>query len=237
MSVLRVMLPAPATQLDDRLDALGAVRLRLELPLGRLSWLDEEGAVVAHARCVPLYAWSSQRQQLHPARALPALGAQTPDEDRDEPTVRQDVDRDAAMDFAQRRARALRLTAAVPVATPSGRHLFVGIEPLCLGAPDDGARDEVDQAAQLVHWAAEVLALLVRSLADGELEAARSALLAFQDALTTAITAVYHLPVAEDLATLRSHVEAWSAQLNGDQLAVAIRVRREQLRWAPAAAD
>jgi hypothetical protein len=233
MSVLRVVMPTQATSLDDRLDQLGASRVRLELPLGRILWLDESGAVVAHARCLPLYAWSPSRRVLHPSRALPSLGAATPDGDRDEPTVRRDVDAAAALRFAERRARALRLSQAVAVATPGDRHLFVGVDSLCVGAPFEApeAGDESEQSEQLLAWARAVLELLVRSLADGEPEAARSALGAFHDALTTAIDAVHHLPVAEELAALRSNVAGWQGQLDLDQLAVAIRARREQLRW------
>jgi hypothetical protein len=233
MSVLRVIMPSQASSLDDRLDQLGATRVRLELPLGRILWLDDSGTVVAHARCLPLYAWSPSRRVLHPSRALPSLGATPPDGDRDEPTVRRDVDGASAMDFAQRRARELRLSSAVPVATPGDRHLFVGVDSLCVGAPfgapDSG--DEDDQAEQLLAWAREVLGLLVRSLADGEPDTARSALGAFHDALTAAIDAVRHQPVAVELATLRSNVAGWQGQLDLDQLAVAIRARREELRW------
>lgn len=233
--MLRVMMPTTATHLDERLDALGAERVRLELPHGRVCWLDGHGAVVAHAHCVPLYAWSPSSRHLHPARALPGLAPNRLDADRDEPTLREAVGAAAAADFARDRARALRLSEAIAVDTETGRRLFLGVAPLCLGAPEDAALDEADQADQLVSWARSVLSMLVQVLADDEPERARAALHAFYEALDTAILAVYHLPVAEDLAGLRSNLRGWLVQLSLDPIAVAIRIRREELRWTPAA--
>lgn len=235
VSVLRLVVPTNDSSIESTLDRVGATRVRVELPYSRAVWSNSEDEAVAHARCVSLLSYCPVSRRAQSPVDLPGV-----DGPQALPSVTlkdchfDDINEDDAATEAGRLARQRRVGKALAIRTASGRVLFVAIESLCIGPPPAAEDDPIEQASLLVAWARDVLGLLVRVLGDGDRAEADRALVAFDDALVGAMSAVRMLPVARDLAGLRSEVVGWRMQILQDQLAVAIRVRREQLRWTEA---
>jgi hypothetical protein len=122
--------PLSFEDIQARFVALGITDFSAALPEGRIQWLNRDGAVVAHGRCVAVLSYAGANQSIAWAEALPHFKeAHVPCVERPEglPEYQLNITEAMAEQLASRVARNAGAVFLYPAKTGQGGILYLGI--------------------------------------------------------------------------------------------------------------
>jgi hypothetical protein len=204
-------------QVEQLFTTLGIKNFGAALPEGRIHWTNEDGAVVAHARCQAVLSYAPTNSSLmwcagmaHFEKAgVPCLPA--PD---DGPAYEEGVDEDTALELA---TQAAQLTGAQFLyAAPSGggSKLFLAIRDFHPGAPEEDASTVARRVAAARAWALARLQGMAGLIGEQRTDEAATLLAAFEGEVgQQAEFVVNGTPLAARLSGLGAQAALWSEQV------------------------
>lgn len=204
-------------QVEQLFSTLGVKNFGAALPEGRIHWTNEEGAVVAHARCqaVLSYAaangsimWCSAMEHFEKA-GVPCLPA--PD---DAPAYEEDIDEDTALELATQTAQLTGAQFLYAAPSGGGSKLFLAIRDFHPGAPEEDASTVARRVAAAKAWATARLQNLATMIGEGRTDEAARLLGSFDGELRQQAEFVVNgTPLAGRLSGLSGQAAVWSEQV------------------------
>lgn len=203
---------------------LGIRTFDAALPEGRITWLDEHRAPVAHGRCAAVLSWAASNQSLCWAEALPhfkSAGVPTVARPEGMPEYQEGVPGRFAENLAARAAQDTAAEFLYEAKTGGGGVLYLAISGFTPGAPEGDLGAPATRVAATRAWASIKLRQVGNHVASGASDSPALLRTFAAEAIQQAQYTVQGTPLAEELLQLAAQAEGWAAALPEDSAAVA----------------
>jgi|GEM_PF-2915786 len=214
-------MPEPLTfdQVAELFESLGVKSFGAALPEGRIHWTNEDGKIVAHARCRAILSYAATNASIMWAEKIPSFEQAgvpclpAPDEEG----YQEGVDENEAQDLASQAAQLANAQFLYAAPTGGGGKLFLAIREFTAGTPEADPEDDARRLAATTAWVQERLTQLSALLAGDRADEAPGLLKAFADqAKQQATFVVPGSELASRLTGLSVQATTWATALSMD---------------------
>ena len=214
-------MPEPLTfdQVAELFESLGVKSFGAALPEGRIHWTDDDGKIVAHARCQAILSFASTNASVMWAEKIPSFAEAgvpclpAPDDQG----YQEGLDEAEAQELAGQAAQLTNAQFLYAAPTGGGGKLFLAIRDFTAGTPDADPADELRRLAATTAWVQERLRQLSSLLPTDRAEEAPGLLKSFADQCKQQATFVVPgSELASRLTGLSVQATTWSTALSLD---------------------
>lgn len=214
----------PFEEVQRLFASLGVKDFDAALPEGRIRWLDEHGAEVAHARCSAVLSWAGGNRSLCWAEALPHFvqaGVPTVARPDGLPEYQEGLTKELAEGLAGRAARDSGAEFLYEAKTGGGGALYLAVIGFTPGAQDGGGAT-LDQRVRATNlWMSLKLRRLGEHVAADKADSVERLTAFAAELRKQAGTTVAGTPLAQTLTDLAADIDTWGSGLPAARDAVA----------------
>lgn len=205
----------PFEEVQRLFTTLGVRNFGAALPEGRIQWMDESGAVVAHAECAALLSWAAGNRSICWAEALPHFkqaGVPTVPRPEGLPEFQEAMTESLAESLAARAAQDFQAEFLYAAPTGGGGKLYLAVR----GFTPGSSTDEVDPARKVAAtraWIEARLRQLGAGTGRGDADAADLLRAFAEECRRQSSQVVTGTPLAAQLVELSADLDRWAAGL------------------------
>lgn len=205
----------PFEEVQRLFTTLGVRNFGAALPEGRIHWMDESGAVVAHARCAALLSWAAANRSVYWAEALAhfkTAGVPTVPRPEGLPEYQEGMTEQLAESLAARAAQDVSAEFLYTAPTGGGGKLYLAV----MGFTPGADQDEVEPSRKVTAtraWVEAKLRQLGQSAGRGDADTADLLRAFAEESRRQSGQVVQGTDLAPALIELAADLERWAAGL------------------------